>query len=219
MIDEGTEPYVGEPVQLQDQFHVEPFDALVDLGYFFCTNADKTHGGMYYFADHWSYHLTVYSLYHEEPLQVWEVTVSNQFGADQVLWVQGPIMLAVPTHKLLPDDFGPPDGLDHFLLYEVIDYTVSPDVPVDLADQLTYEPEVWVYEPVLFANPVQKTYGDVTPIQNPDWHTVFYLAPGELLDFPVEVLSTNQFGMWLFTVTQPIALGVPSAKMDWTLLE
>jgi hypothetical protein len=217
-VDEGVEPYVGAPVQLQDQFLTEPLDVLVEWGVGFCNPVDKYHNDMYWESD-WTRHLMVYSLFYEEPYQAWEVTVTNQFGADQVLYVQGPVALAVPTHKLFPDDWGPPEGLDHFLLYEVIDFMWAPDVPVDLWDQFNYEEGVWVYEPVLFGNPVQKTHGDVTPILNPDWHMVFYNAPGIPLDPPAQYVEIfNQFGPQGFTVTYPMELGVPSYKTDWSLL-
>ena len=106
----------------------------------------------------------------------------------------------------------------HFLLYEVLDYMWAPDV-VELADQFNWEPEVWVYEPIYFANPVQKTFGEVTPILHPDWHMVFYDAPGAPLEPPEQfVVTINQFQFWEFTVTLPYALGVPSYKTGWSLL-
>ena len=217
-VDIGTQPYIGEWVQLQDQFLDEPLDAFVEWGFGFCNPVDKWHGEMYWESD-WSRHLMVYGLYYEASLGAWEVTVTNQFGEDQGLIVTGPLALAVPTHKFYPDDWGPPDGLDHFLLYEVIDYTWAPDVPVDLYDQFTYEEGVWAYEPVLFANPVQKTFLDeVTEIQNPEWHMVFYNTPGDALVPTVEVGILNQFGEPWFTVTYPTYLGVPSAKTDWSPL-
>ena len=219
-MDFGTEPFVGEVVQLQDQFHGEPFDVLVGEGVAFCNPADKLHDDLYYPAIHYEYHLMVYNIYHEEPTQVWEVTVDNQFGDDQVLSVTGPVALAVPTHKLFPDDWGPPEGLDHFLLYDVLDFTAIPAAPVWLWDQFLWDfEENWVYEPLYFANPVQKDYlGEVTEIQNPDWHTVFYLAEGVPLVPPMEVGIENQLQpFWAFTVTFPTALGVPSTKTDWSL--
>jgi hypothetical protein len=219
-IDVGTEPFADQMALLQDQFRDEPFEAYVGEGVAFCNWVEKSHGGLYYPAIHYQYHLTVYNLYHEEPHNVWEVIVDNQFGDDQMLWVTGPVALAVPTHKLFPDDFGPPIGLDHFLLYQVLDFTVVPDVPVDLMDQFHWggEPGVWVYEPTYFANPVQKTVGEDTwPIENPDWHTVFYSAPGIPLIEPQFVETLDQFGWWMFSVTFPTDLGVPSAKTSWSL--
>jgi len=217
-IDPGTQPYVGEVVQLKDQFHDEPFDAFVEEAVAFCNPVDKDHD-LYWPSYHWNYHLMVYSLYYEELPWVYEVTVDNQFGEGQVLYVYGPVALAVPTHKLFPDDFGPPEGLDHFLLYQVVDYTVLPDVFVELWDQFTWEPEVLVFEPDLFANPVQKTFlGEVTEIEHPDWHMVFYDTGNPPLDLPVEVWIDNQFGVQGFTVTLPYSLGVPSQKVDWVPL-
>jgi uncharacterized repeat protein (TIGR02543 family) len=216
-IDPGTEPYVGEYVELQDQFLPEPLGALVEFGMGFCNPAGKYDGDLDWPLWDPEYHLMVYSLYYEEPAWTYEVTVDNQFGEGQVLLVQGPVALAVPTQKLFPESWPPPVGLDHFLLYEVIDYMgLPPDVPVELWDQFTYEPEVWVWDPVYFANPVQKTYlGEVTEIENPEWHMVFYNAFGEPLVPSVEVFVENQFGAWPFTVTFPDALGVPSQKIDW----
>ena len=214
-VDIGTQPYIGEYVQLQDQFLPEPLDALVEAGAGFCNPVDKYHAAVEWPIYHPEYHLMVYTLDYEEDYQLYEVTVDNQFGEGQVLWVFGPVALAVPTEKTYPDDYGWPEGLDHFLLYQVADSAGPVGELVELWDQFTWE-EIWINQPDYFANPVQKTYlGEVTEIEHPDWHMVFYDAVSTPFDPSVEVGILNQFGPQIFTVPYAISMGVPSQKVDW----
>jgi hypothetical protein len=220
-MDEGTAPYVGETVQLMDQFHDEPFEVEVSEGMGFCNPTSKYHEGLYTPIVNPDYHLTVYNITYEGEWQGWQVTVSNQFGENQELLVYGPLFLAVPSHKLYPGEHDPPVGLDHFLLYGVAweGEAVPVGAVVDLEDEFTLEGDITVEEPILFANPVQKIHGEVTEIVNPEAHLVFYSIWGDYLEPPQEVVTNNQFGIeQYFTVTFPSGLGVPSEKIDWAPL-
>ncbi len=137
--------------------------------------------------------------------------VYNQFGLQELL-VSDPVLLAVPTQKLEPGGHEPPVGLDHFLLYNVIGGEPM-DVYVDLHDQFGYEEEVLVIEPLYFANPVQKTHGTVTPIQEPEAHLVFYGIVGGTFDS--FVLVDNQFiaEPLQMGLSDPALLAVPSMKL------
>jgi hypothetical protein len=219
----GGEPPATFPVevQLKDQFITEwlgePISANVTGPVLFANPADKWH------LDEWTPisdpndHLTFYWIdYDEEFAKTWDVTVKNQFGEDQWLRVAGPLFLAVPTKKG-PHD--PPVGLDHFLVYEVLDYDNEPvEVIVDLWDQFTlYNDNVGVYEPELFANPVQKIHGsEVVDIKNPDDHLLFYWINGGDFYLP-ELPIANQFGPQFLTVEEEMnpLLGVPSVKIEW----
>jgi len=207
-------PPLDEVVELTDQFGT--ITPTVGAPYFF---ANPTHKVIE--EEEWipisdsRNHLTFYELWDFEP-QVYEVWVDNQFVTDPGLIVAGPFYLAVPTQKI---PHGPPVDLDHFLVYEVLDYTVAPgEMSVLLVDQFT-EQEVAVYEPAYFANPVQKIHGDAaTDIKNPTEHLAFYwISGGEYEDVR---LVFNQFGEQEILVGQGMEdlLGVPSEKIEWTHL-
>jgi len=137
-------------------------------------------------------------------------TSTPQFGDNQELTVTGPSWLAVPTTKAGHEE---PVCLDHFLVYDVVPQTYEP-VEVELNDQFTQE-TVTVYEPYFFANPVKKTVGsEVTKIQNPDDHLVFYWIEGE--SYETSVQFDNQFGdEQTLALTDPVLMAVPSEKLSW----
>ena len=203
-------PSLERSVSLEDQF-IE-LDALVTNTSFFCNPVEKWHDEELTPISNPDHHLMVYTLEHEDEPQGWQVTVNNQFGEQMLTVSSHSVALAVPTQKLYPGDHDPPVGLDHFLLYEVIE-GLSMEVAVNLSDQFGDE-QVEVLEPVLFANPVQKTHGgNVTEIENPEAHLVFYEIVGEL--YYTDVLVFNQFGeepLPLY-VYDPVLLAVPSEKI------
>ena len=203
-------------VQLEDQFGA--ITANVTFPELFANPVNKWYGDDWTPISNPHNHLTFYNLAYEVTTPTWYVQIDNQLGLDQELWVQGPIMLAVPTKKGLHD---PPQGLDHFLVYEVVDSANTPvEVVVGLKDQWIDQPAVDVGLPILFANPVQKIHGDqVTDIQNPDDHLLFYWTDGGTYcayELPIE----NQFGPQLIDACEEEfgsdLLGVPSLKVEWT---
>jgi hypothetical protein len=209
-------------VQLEDQFITdwldEPLSATVLNPYLFANPVDKRHGEEWTPISNWNNHLTLYHLFYEEDPQLWQVIVTNQFGIEQELYVAGPSYLAVPTRKG-PQD--PPQGLDHFLVYDVVD-VVGPSIeePVFLRDQFILEESTTVRAPLLFANPVQKTHGSiVADIKNPEEHLAFYWIDGG--DFVVPELPIgNQFGPQLLYVEEHLDydfLGVPSDNVNLSL--
>jgi hypothetical protein len=203
---------VEEEIHLEDQFGT--FNATVGDASLFGNPAEKVHGGSTTPVTNPDHHLTVYNLTCEGEPGEWFVEVDNQFG-DQVLTVSGPVGLAVPTQK---EGHEPPVGLDHFLLYEVVQGS-SLDVVVGLNDQFGQEPEVLVYEPVFFANPVRKTHGgDITEIENPERHLVFYAIDAGAFSMP-DLSVDNQFGEQTLDVESPIRLAVPSVKINYVEME
>jgi hypothetical protein len=216
---------LGADVQLEDQFITgwldEPLSATVMDPYVFAnpTNKERLVGEEEEWTpvSNWNNHLTLYKLLYDEDPMLWQVIVTNQFGVEQELYVAGPSYLAVPTRKG-PQD--PPQGLDHFLVYDVVD-VVGPSIeePAVLWDQFTQQ-AVTVEMPLLFANPVKKTHGSVVAgIKNPEDHLAFYMIDGG--DFSISELPIgNQFGQQLLYVEQHPDydyLGVPSDKVEWEL--
>jgi len=205
-VDEATAPYIGEIVYLEDQFGA--INATVEWAVAFANPAEKVHDDVLTPVLNPDHHLAVYYISYEDEPQVWHVEVSNQFG-EQILTVYGPVGLAVPTQKAAHE---PPVGLDHYLLYEVIEGP-SVEVAVGLNEQFGDQPDVWVYEPILFANPVRKTHGDeVTEVIHPEVHGVMYYIEGDYVEEEVQLV--NQFGEQTFHVYGPIALAVPSEKRE-----
>jgi len=204
--------YVGETVELEDQF--DSIQAKVEYAEYFCNPAKKTYDGEVTEISNPDHHLTLYGI-SGVTTQNWVVNVNNQFG-EQTLHVYGPVKLAVPTQK---EGHEWPEGLDHFLLYATIGGQ-DLNVVVQLEDQFNLEPDVVVYRPVYFANPVQKTdaAGVVTEIENSQAHLVFY----EIVEdetFQTDVNIANQFHT--VTVSMPQStryinmLAVPSQKISF----
>ncbi len=212
--EEGQIP-VGEVVYLEDQFGA----VQAEVGYAgaFFNPVEKWHDGVTPISNP-DYHITMYSLDYEEEPQTWIVGVANQFGSQQQLIVSGPVGLAVPTQK---EGHEPPVGLDHFLVYDVIevyDFIKGPsvnlpvNVVVGLDDQFGDQPEVLVTVPIGLAIPVQKTHGGVvTEIEDPEAHLVFYeIEEGEV---GTNVQVVNQFGAQTLYIEGPYYLAVPSEKV------
>ena len=208
-----VEPIPAEPndLYLEDQFSA--FWAEATLAWEFCNPVIKWHEGVpseLFYPDN---HLMLYDILYEEELPSWDVNVHNQFG-EQFLEVGSPVKLAVPTWKIEPPGHGPPMDLDHFLLYEVV-WGEPIEVPVILDDQFMMGEEVLVLEPAFFANPVQKTHGDVTtPILNPWGHLVFYRIIGS--ENIVPIMIDNQFTAGYLSWTwESNYLVVPTEKWSY----
>jgi len=201
-------------VQLVDQFGT--FNATVgEAAYWFGNPVEKVHGNTTTPLSDPNRHYTIYHLDYEEGWepQSWQVTFKNQFGENQELTVEGPSFLAVPTQK---EDQEMSDCLDHLLVYNTVEYVPEPIGEVDLYDQFQDELGVTVYEPMLFANPVQKTVlpgGSATPIEHEDEHYVFYPIAGESFNATIQI--TNQFGNQTLDLQDPFFLAVPSQKISW----
>jgi len=214
------EPPLPVDVQLEDQFIAdwlgEPLTANVTEPYLFANPVEKWVSEFEYTpVSDWKDHLTIYNIDSSLPPMVWEVTVDNQFGKDQVLYIEGPYLLAVPTGKFTPDW---PTDVNHFLVYEVIDYegSYSP-TDVYIRDQFFVEGgSTTVYEPYLFAVPAQKIHDGVVSEIKGDEHLVFYsidgIHPWSEYNLPV----VNQFGEQYLDVHEGEGncLGVPSLKID-----
>jgi hypothetical protein len=206
VVDEVTAPYIGEVVEVKDQFVALNVTVGSALG--FANAAQKEHLEETFPIFNPDHHLTVYEIEgYEAQAGMWQVAVENQFGL-QYLTVYGPVVLAVPTQK---EDHGEPLGLDHYLMYGVME-AESVDEYVNLADQFGEFPEVQVYQPVAFASPAQKTYkGEVTEIRDPDSHAVIYAI--EPISFEKTVQVANQFGdEQVLDLTALYGLAVPSQK-------
>jgi len=202
-------------VYLEDQFCAVEAEVWLPWGFF--NPVEKWHDGVTTPISNPDHHLLAYDIYYEEGPQWWQVEVNNQFGV-QSLIVHGPVALALPTQKIEPMYHEPPVGLNHFMLYEVIEGPPV-NVVVGLNDQFGDQPQVEVGYPDYFFIPVRKTdaSGMVTQIENPLGHLVSYEIWGALFYQQVQVV--NQFGEHIFpNVEGPYCLTVPSQKMSWQQL-
>ena len=198
-------------VYLEDQFCSVEAEVGTPWGFF--NPVEKWHDGVPTPISNPDYHMLAYDISYQEGPQWWQVVVNNQFGV-QPLIVYGPVALAVPTQKIEPTYHEPPVGLDHFMLYEVIEGPPV-NVIVGLNDQFSDQPEVAVIDYDYFFVPVRKTdaTGLVTEIQNPYAHLVSYEILGGVFYQQVQVI--NQFGEHIFpNVEGPYCLTVPSDKLS-----
>jgi hypothetical protein len=205
-VDYEKAPYIGEEVQLVDQFGA--INATVGKALRFGNPAWKWYEEVETPISDDDHHFAFYQLELEEAPQGWQVTVDNQFGT-QELTVYGPVALAVPTTK---EDYDPPVCLDHFLIYDA--FGPPTEVAVELTDQFTQE-SVLVYKPIGFANPVQKTIintGEVTEIELGEY-LVFYEI--DVVPFEKQVQIDNQFGPQTLDLIELDGLAVPSQKLAW----
>jgi hypothetical protein len=137
------------------------------------------------------------------------VVINNQFQDDVELTVSGPYYLAVPTRK---EDHETPVCLNHFLVYDAYGPVVNDEVV--LSDEFIRDEVAVVYQPYLFANPVQKTVdGTVTEIESPNEHWVLYDIEGPSIDKNIQI--DNQFGPQTLDLLYPEYLAVPSQKIEW----
>jgi uncharacterized protein len=210
-IDDGQRPYVGEPVYVEDRFGA--VNATVGWGATLANPVEKVHGGVTTPISNEDGHLVGYGLEGVEA-QSWRVTVSNQFGTQELI-VTGPAGLSPPTMK---KPHGEPVGLDYFSGYFVVDPS-SLEVVVGLHDQFGDAPQSLVLKPHSFGNPARVTHdGEVTEIVNQDACFVTYsiLIEGASME-QHELVVTNEFGEHHFSVTEQEEgfLTVPSEMIAW----
>jgi hypothetical protein len=207
----GTAPDIGIDVQLVDQFG--SIDATVGKAVSFGTPVEKVHADIPTPIEDLDRHYTLYDLLLKGEPQEYRVIINNQFQGDVELTVFGPYYLAVPTQQ---EDHEIPVCLNHFLVYDA--YGPVVDDEVVLTDQFIRDEVAVVYQPYLFANPVQKTVGtEVTDIEDPDEHWVLYDIEGSSIDKKIQI--DNQFGPQTLDLLQPEYLAVPSQKIEWSLVE
>jgi hypothetical protein len=191
-VDYGTAPYIGEEVELEDQFGA--FNKTVGEAWWFGNPVDKTYKDELTPMSDENNHLAFYTFTDEEPYVLQSVEVTNQFGTHN-LSVVGPLWLAVPTQKLVPGDHDKWDCVDHFSVYLVINEVVIEDVYVELLeDQFGPEQGVDVWEAAYLAVPVKKTCGsETTDIENPNLenHLVIYWTGTK--EYSGAVVVSNQF--------------------------
>jgi len=170
------------------------------------------------------HHLTMYEIYAVRPQRrpTWNVKVDNQFGR-QTLFAGRPVLLGVPTQKLLfngqETDHGFPERLNHFKCYQAKGQSVN--VAATLEDEEFETTDVIVREPILFCNPTVKYVSQAEyDIEDEEAHLTCYnidLA-SQIGVAALDVVGTiNQFNHVavesLTVVTDERVLCVPSIKV------
>lgn len=147
-----------------------------------------------------------------EPYQG-NVGIQNQFHEQETLSVSDPELLAVPSEKISFESVEPL-ALDHFTCYWIYEgATLVPGVVLSLKDQFV-DIEAELGWPIYFCNPTEKSvYTVLTPILDPDHHlTIYEIYHQEHVVWQLEV--SNQFGPQQLTVRGPVALAVPTHKLE-----
>ncbi len=137
-----------------------------------------------------------------------QLQVDNQFGP-QTLDVSGPAFIFVPSEKIVP----PVPPLDYFKCYEVVNATPIGEEILEVRDQFCYLPWWLVESAKWFCNPVTMVHDqNVTSIVNSNNHLAIYSLYSPGWSWHVEIV--NQFGPQNLTVSGPVALAVPTWKLD-----
>ena len=196
------------PVELSDEFGVDP-EVIVGKAALFANPVQKTHGEVTTDIRNDNDHLVFYEIF-ETTVSYPKVTVNNQFGDEQDLYLGEPaVLLGVPSEK---KDWG--EQLDHFTGYPVTEEPLYVGRNVTLDDQFVNNYEATVGYPYFFFNPAAKTLTESwPPIVNPDHHLTMY----QLETMPTQewnVVVENQFGKQELTVFGPVWLLVPSQKIE-----
>ncbi len=205
-------------VDLEDQWHQEP-DVEVYRPVYFANPAGKISPyidwdpSMPLIINNPDEHLVFYQI-DGEPYQG-NVAIQNQFHQQETLSVSNAELLAVPSEKISFEQIEPL-ALDHFTCYWIYEEpTIVPDaVFLSLKDQFV-DIEAMLGWGIYFCNPTEKrVYTVLTPISDPDHHLTIYeiYYQQEHVFWQVEV--SNQFGPQQLTVWGPVALAVPTHKLE-----
>jgi len=197
----GYVPYWEVAVNLTDQFGGNP-TVTVHPPTYFASPVQITYKGEVTEIVNPEVHAVIYSIVGES--YETQLQVDNQFGS-QTLDVSGPHYIAVPSQKIVP----PVLTLDYFKCYDLVNATPPEYVYPDLEDQFGYLPNWQVETAEWFCNPVMK---NSEPIVNPDNHLTIYSLDNWGGVWHVEIV--NQFGPQNLTVSGPVAVAVPTWKLD-----
>lgn len=205
-------------VDLEDQWHKES-DVEVRRPVYFANPAGKISPyidwdpSMPLIIQNPDEHLVFYEIVGE--VYQGNVVIENQFHLQETLSVSNPDLLAVPSEKI---GFEPtePLALDHFTCYWIYEEpTIVPDaVFLSLKDQFV-DIEAMLGWAIYFCNPTEKrVYTVLTPISDPDHHLTIYEIYYQQEHVVWQVEVSNQFGPQQLTVRGPVALAVPTQKLE-----
>jgi hypothetical protein len=210
------------PLLLQDQFDLgatpPQVETISDVRLVrFCNPVQKTLNGVTTKILRPADFLALYLL-NPQPSTPRRALITNQFGA-QSLALRNALILAVPSGSATPPAVPTiPTNLDHYKCYSASGEKIG--VSVTLTD--TFHTEfVQVLEPILFCNPVHKTYPvgtSPTKIQRPAAHLACYtITP---IPFQGVITYNNQLvpattGPPTVPVSEADILCAPSFKLQW----
>ncbi|UCH96925.1 MAG: hypothetical protein JSV88_08765, partial [Candidatus Aminicenantes bacterium] len=210
----SAEPFEPIVVKLKDQFDKEPHKAKLEVISYFANPVEKRHGEATYRIEFPNAHLTWYKFQTEVKPVKRGVKIKNQFG-EQILLLEEPLFLAVPTQKIEPGS-AMPEKFNHFKAYRVVKSDFEPKEVV-LKDQWDGKPiKVKVIKPFLFCNPVVKITGKMkAPIYNEGYHlTCYFIDPKGMASSPKSIEIKNQFGKRRLYPQQYFVLCVPTDKLE-----
>ena len=199
---------VREPVSLKGQFERRrrPLAARVVLLDYFANPVEKNREPLYDKYAHLTWYRTVQAA---EPRRI--VNLADQFGKWK-LYLGDPEALLVPTHKRERGSV-PPERLDHYKVYRVLEWSKAPEGRLSLRDQFGAS-QAKLRGPRYFAVPVEKTHNrKVHGVSNPRTHLVIYaITPTEMVR---KVSLVNQISQSAHTTKGGVMLAAPCVKLDW----
>jgi hypothetical protein len=199
---------VKEPVSLKGQFEGRrrPLASRVVLLDYFANPVEKNREPIYDKHAHLTWYRTVQAA---EPRRV--VSLGDQFGKWK-LSLGDPEALLVPTHKR-EQGSAPPERLDHYKVYRVLDWGRTPQAAVSLRDQFgALRAKLRV--PRYFAVPVEKVHNRRRyALNNPRTHLVIYaITPKQVVR---KVAIVNQISRSEHATMGSVMLAAPCIKLGW----
>lgn len=197
-------PFDGPIVGLQDRFGA--YDADVEGADLMCNPARKKRGDRITPIVSERQHLKHYDI-DTDPAAPVDILVTNQFGRDQRVIIQGnPSGLLVPTRKF---PHKAPRGLDHFACHIVMN-NLDINKRVQLRDQFKRF-RTTVVEELFHCLPTRKVHGTrVVEVRHPGAHLACYSIAPRSLDSPKSRRTKNQFEEAKITGVEALFLCVPS---------
>lgn len=160
-------------------------------------------------------HLTWYQAYDAIPDPMRTVNYTDQFGRRKVVLGRKYAFLS-PTQK---DRRGTafPEGLDHYVVFQVLDSSAPVNKAVKLQDQWG-KTSARVYSPRFFAAPSRKWHdGNVDGVNNAKAHLAIYQINPTAVEKVAK--SRDQFGTRVINAYRTVLLGVPCKKGKWTVTD
>ncbi len=160
-------------------------------------------------------HLTWHLAYDYVPDPTRVVNYTDQFGRRRV-YIGRKVALLAPTQKARRGSRFP-EKLDHFVVFQVLDYSSPINKVVRLRDQWgKYEAKVYV--PRFFAAPTRKWHGgDVEGVKNAKAHLAIYQISPSKADKAAK--SRDQFGTRVVNARRTVFLAVPCKKGKWEAVD
>ncbi len=156
-------------------------------------------------------HLTWYAAYDWVPDPIRVVNYTDQFGRRKIHIGRKYAFLSPTQKRFRGSKF--PEGLDHYVAFQVLDFSTPAKKAVKLRDQWgSYE--ATAYGPYFFAAPSRKWHaGETHGVKNAKAHLAIYRLTPKRVD--KAAATRDQFGTRFVNASYTQFLAVPASKGKW----